>query len=141
LTRCDYKSGSLPECAPLAMSFVPMQSASVPAYDTEEALQRGTLFPGLDLPFMNMVNTADMSGTPLGEVMALQFVCHELQLYLDTHANDKEAFQTLKKMLTLSREANERYAAKFGPLCVTQLETEDRFSWLDDPWPWMHQTK
>ena len=96
---CSTKNGMLPSCAPLAMAYVPMQESIKPSYSTAEALSRGTLFPELDLPFMNMVNTADLSGTPLGEVMALQFVCHELHLYLDTHKDDTEAFMMLKKML------------------------------------------
>ncbi len=134
---CDFRQGTLPPCAPLALSYVPMQQKSEPAYDAGDALKRGTLFPGLDLPFMNMVNTADVSGTPLGELMALQFVSHELQLYLDTHPKDTEAFRTLKNMLALTREAKKRYVAKFGPLCPKDLEYSKTFDWLEDPWPWM----
>ena len=134
---CDYKSGTLPACAPLALAHVPMQCSSKPAYDAEDALKRGTLFPGLDLPFMNVVNTADVSDTPLGEVMTLHFVCHELHLYLDTHPNDREAFQTLKGMLSLLEEAKKRYTEKYGPLCPSDLVRSDRFTWLEDPWPWM----
>ena len=136
---CDYKQGMLPACAPLALAYVPAQRSSRPAYDAEDALKRGTLFPGLDLPFMNMVNTADLSDTPLGEVMALQFVCHELHLYLDTHRDDAEAFTMLKNMLSLSCEAKKRYEAKFGPLCTEDLGAYDSFRWLEDPWPWMYQ--
>ena len=139
MEKCDYKKGMLPECAPLALAYVPMQQSAEPAYDPEDALKRGTLFPGLDLPFMNMVNTADLSGTPLGEVMALQFVCHELQLYLDTHQNDMEAFAMLKNMLALSREAKKRYEAQFGPLCAENLDAYDSFRWLEDPWPWIYR--
>lgn len=138
-TVCDYKKGKLPECAPLALAYVPMQQSAEPAYDPGEALKRGTLFPGLDLPFMNMVNSADVSGTPLGEVMALQFVCHELQLYLDTHPRDCEAFETLKRMLALSAEARKRYVEKYGPLCHKDLMYSEKFDWLEDPWPWMYQ--
>lgn len=139
MENCDFKKGMLPVCAPLALAYVPMQQCAEPAYDPEDALKRGTLFPGLDLPFMNMVNTADLSGTPLGEVMALQFVCHELHLYLDTHPDDTEAFAMLKKMLALSKEADKRYTAKFGPLCCKDLEYSQKFDWLADPWPWMYQ--
>lgn len=139
METCDYKNGMLPHCAPLALSYVPMQQCSEPAYDAEDAIKRGTLFPGLDLPFMNMVNTADVADTPLGEVMALQFVCHELQLYLDTHPMDQEAFETLKRMLALSKEADRRYVAKYGPLCPKDLVDSQRFNWLDEPWPWKYQ--
>ena len=123
----------------LAFPYIAMQGENTPRYDNAKALERGTLFPGLDLPFMNMVNTADLSGTPLGEVMALQFVCHELHLYLDTHKDDTEAFVMLKKMLKLSREADKRFTAKYGPLCAKDLEYSQKFDWLEDPWPWMYQ--
>ena len=137
--KCSAMQGLLPTCAPLALAYVPMQQSSEPAYDPDDALKRGTLFPGLDLPFMNMVNTAELSGTPLGELMAVQFVCHELHLYLDTHPQDTEAFQTLKKMLALSCEAKARYTAKYGPLCPADLEKSRTFDWIDDPWPWAMQ--
>ena len=62
MDKCNFKQGSLPECAPLALAQTPMQCASEPAYDKRMALARGTLFPGLDLPFMNLVNKpADLS--------------------------------------------------------------------------------
>ena len=139
--RCDYRSGTLPTCAPLARSYVPMQPGSAPQYDPADALKRGTLFPGLDLPFMNVVNMEDLNGTPLGEVMALCFAAHELQLYLDTHPADTEAFTLLKSVLGLSQEAKRRYTAKYGPLSPEDLQCSERFDWLEDPWPWMYRQK
>ena len=135
--RCDYRNGLLPACAPLARSYVPMQQSAAPQYDPGDALKRGTLFPGLDLPFMNMVNMEDLNGTPLGEVMALCFAAHELQLYLDTHPRDTEAFALLKSVLGLTEEAKRRYVAKFGPLTPDDLKTSEHFDWVEDPWPWM----
>ena len=136
---CSYRQGKLPQCAPLALAYVPMQQSSTPAYDAADALKRGTLFPGLDLPFMNMVNMEDVSDTPLGEVVALCFVTHELLLYLDTHPDDAQAFQTLQAMQRLSAEAKRRYTAKYGPLTPSDLMGAERFTWLSDPWPWMDQ--
>ena len=136
--RCNYRNGILPACAPLARPYVPMQQSSAPQYDAADALKRGTLFPGLDLPFMNMVNMEDVSGTPLGEVMALCFAAHELQLYLDTHPGDTEAFALLKSVLGLAEEAKRRYVAKYGPLNPDDLQCSESFDWLEDPWPWMY---
>lgn len=135
---CGYREGTLPSCAPLALAYVPMQAAALPAFDAEDALKRGTLFPGLELPFMNMVNTREIEG-PLAEVMALCFVSHELQLYLDTHPSDKDAFSTLQQMLKLTAEAKRRYTKMYGPLCPADLADSERFDWLDAPWPWCYQ--
>ena len=69
---CTYKQGSLPECAPLALSQIPPQQSSEPAYKSAEALSSGTLFPGLDLPFKNIVNQMPADTTELRELMALE---------------------------------------------------------------------
>ena len=48
-SKNDYRLGTLPgTMAPLAMAYTPMQKSVDPAYESNEALSRGTLFPGLD---------------------------------------------------------------------------------------------
>ena len=134
---CDYKSGVLDSCAPLASAYVPIQQEDSPKYGSTEALTRGTLFPGLDLPFMNIVNkTNPYAGTPLGDLMAVDFVVKELNLYLDTHKNDFEAFSLLKDMVRLAKEGRERYVRLYGPIMLSDVENCQSYTWLNDPWPW-----
>lgn len=135
---CGYKNGPLPDCAPLALAYVPMQESSQPAYDAEKTLARGTLFPGLDLPFMNIVNTLNVTKDELGELQALHFVCDELRLYLDTHPSDSEAFAALKSAMKLAREAHRRYLEKHGPVAFADVEFEGSYNWVDGPWPWSY---
>lgn len=130
-----WRLGSLPADAPLAAAYVPMQKDSEPRYEARRALARGTLFPGLDLPFMNLVNP-DTGDTPKHEMMAIDFVVDELELYLDTHRNDREAFDFYQAMLALQQEAKERYVRLCGPICQTDQLGMDRYAWLDAPWPW-----
>ncbi len=135
-TECTYKQGPLPGCAPLGLAAMPSQASSQPAYSNAEALSRGTLFPGLDLPFMNIVNKMPAKTTPLRELMALDFVCNELALYLDTHSADTEAFETYKAMLKLYEEGRNTYASTYGPLQRSDMAYAPDFNWLGDPWPW-----
>ena len=130
-----YRRGSLPDSAPLAMAYVLMQTSASPAYEAEDALLRGTLFPGLDLPFMGLVNR-DLPSTPLAEMMAIDFVVDELELYLDTHAEDEEAFTLYQTMLSLQKEARERYARRCGPILQSDMLGMDSYAWLSGPWPW-----
>ena len=131
-----YKLGSLPGArAPLALSYVPMQDAAAPAYEPNEALERGTLFPGLDLPFQNLVNDS-AADLPTAELMAIDFVADELELYLDTHADDQEAFALYQSFLALREEAHRRYVEAYGVICQTDLLGSDAYTWLRDPWPW-----
>lgn len=46
------REGRLPAMAPLANPYVPFQLENPPQYEAQKGLVRGTLFPGLDLPFM-----------------------------------------------------------------------------------------
>lgn len=139
--KSDYRLGTLPGAtAPLAMAYTPMQKSVDPAYESSEALSRGTLFPGLDLPFMNIVNK-NVAVTPLTELMAIDFVAHELELYLDTHKDDRQAFDMYQTFLALASEAHDRYVKKFGPVLQTDMLGMESYKWLDSPWPWDYQPK
>ena len=131
----EPKTGTLPPSAPLAAAYVPMQRSAHPAYEADEALSRGTLFPGLDLPFMNIVNGLQPHDA-LSELQAICFAAHELALYLDTHKDDREAFEMFKTFLTLRQEAKDRYVKKYGAVCTDDLLRSESFTWTEDPWPW-----
>ena len=127
--------GKLPCSAPLANPYVPFQLDDPPKYDTRKALIRGTLYPGLDLPFMGMVNKTEKPINPLTELQTLGFAIQELALYLDTHKDDKEALNLYRKFQNLYAEGREVYEQMCGPLTHMSLTNGD-YQWLDDPWPW-----
>lgn len=127
--------GRLPALAPLANPYVPFQLEKPPRYEPRKAFVRGTLFPGLDLPFMGMVNKNEKPVTPLTELQSLGFVVQELALYLDTHRDDQEALEVYRTFQKLFDEGRRIYEKECGPL--THMSQEDGpYRWLDDPWPW-----
>lgn len=127
--------GRLPSTAPLANPYVPFQLEDPPKYEARKAWIRGTLFPGLDLPFMGMVNTKEKPVTPLTELQTLAFAIQELALYLDTHRNDKEALELYQTYQKLYHDGMMIYTKKCGPL-NHKTPTDGPYKWLDDPWPW-----
>ena len=127
--------GRLPSIAPLANPYVPFQDQDPAMYEPRKALVRGTLFCGLDLPFMGMVNKNEKKVTPLTELQTLSFAIQELVLYLDTHADDKEAFELLQSFQKIHSECTRKYEEKYGPL-THNGSNGHKFRWLDDPWPW-----
>lgn len=139
-SSCGYKCGALPACAPLAVGFVPAQENAQSRYETDKALARGTLFPGLDLPLGNIVNET-VPNVPLAELMAIDFAAHDLSLYLDTHAEDAEAFAVYRDLLKLSEEGAERYARLYGPITKRDLQQAESYTWLKSPWPWEYGEK
>ena len=127
--------GKLPNPAPLANPYVPFQMESPPKYEARKALIRGTLYPGLDLPFMGMVNEKEKPDTMLSQMQTLSFVIQELALYLDTHREDTEALELYRAYQELREKMAKQYAAQCGPLNHMQ-KGEGPYRWLDDPWPW-----
>ena len=128
--------GRLPAMAPLANPYVPFQLECPPQYEPRKALIRGTLFPGLDLPFMGMVNQKEKPITPLSELQALGFAIQELALYLDTHRDDKEALQVYQEYQKLYNHCRREYLKKRGPMNHFQETDSGQYEWLNDPWPW-----
>ena len=103
--------GRLPAMAPLANPYVPFQLENAPKYEARKGLVRGTLFPGLDLPFMGMVNQTEKPVTPLSELQALSFAVQELALYLDTHRMTRRRW---------------RYTAAISKCCSTAVRVPEK---------------
>jgi len=128
--------GKLPGMAPLANPYVPFQLNDSPKYEARKAIIRGTLYPGLDLPFMGMVNKKELPVTPLTELQTLGFALHELALYLDTHRDDAEALQLYRQYQQIYHKGMMEYSDQCGPMNHMMPTDHGRYAWLDDPWPW-----
>ena len=130
--------GRLPAQAPLANPYVPFQLENPTMYGPKEGLVRGTLFPGLDLPFMGMVNQEPRDFSPLMQLQSMAFGLQELALYLDTHPDDEKALDFFKEKSMIRNEALKAYAAQYGPLTIdTWDDTCSRqWDWVMQPWPW-----
>lgn len=137
----EGRMGRLPFCAPLANPYVPFQMEDAPKYEAKKGLVRGTLFPGLDLPFMGMVNEKELKDTPLHELQALGFAIQELALYLDTHRDDRDALELYRAYQELYYKGKAAYIRECGPLNHMNLTDDEHYRWLDDPWPWEYEPK
>ena len=135
---CGKGKGTLPgSCAPMVFPYVPVQERNPPRYNRAEALQTGTLFPGLNLPFKAaIISNMKLTNTALAELMALDFAVDELGLYLTTHPDDKEALELYWSYIEMAKEGREKYEKMYGPLLQTTRPADGSFSWLKDPWPW-----
>ena len=137
--RSNTQSGSegrLPSMAPLANPYVPFQLDNPPKYEARKGIIRGTLFPGLDLPFMGMVNKNELPVTPKTELQVLAFAIQELALYLDTHRDDQEALELYQNYQEMYHRCMMEYTQNHRPKNHTTPTKGKTYQWLDDPWPW-----
>lgn len=129
------RKGRLPAMAPLANPYVPFQLDAPPMYDARKGLVRGTMYPGLDLPFKGMVNNKERRTTPKTELQTLAFAVQELALYLDTHRDDQEALMMYRAYQKMYHQCMEAYNLQCGPMSHRCM-VDGEYRWLDDPWPW-----
>lgn len=127
--------GVLPASAPLANPYVPFQREDPPRYEARKGMVRGTMYPGLDLPFMGMVNSKELPVTPLSELQVLGFALQDLALYLDTHRDDKEALEVYRAYQNIYHKGMMEYNEQ-SPLTHALPTDAKQYAWLDDPWPW-----
>lgn len=127
------RKGRLPAMAPLANPYVPFQLDNPPRYEAGKAIIRGTLYPGLDLPFMDEVNNRPLPDSPKANLQTLAFAIQELALYLDTHRDDREALEQYRAYQEMYRKCVELYDL---PLTHGMPGRGESYEWLDDPWPW-----
>lgn len=137
----DAMEGVLPSSAPLANPYVPFQKENAPRYEARRGIIRGTMHPGLDLPFMGMVNNRELPVTPLSELQVLGFALHDLALYLDTHRDDKEALEVYRAYQKIYHKGMMDYNNDCSPLAHGMPTDNKEYNWLDDPWPWEYGKK
>ncbi|NLN56256.1 MAG: spore coat protein CotJB [Clostridiales bacterium] len=74
----------------------------------------------------------------LSKLMDVDFVIHELVLFLDSHPEDRRALEFYKKAVAEQKEIYDQYVTRYGPIVAEDVR-QDRWSWVDSPWPWQNE--
>lgn len=73
----------------------------------------------------------------LHELQAVDFVLVELNLYLDTHPDDRNAIEQYNHFAQKKQMLKQQFDQKFGPLQgFGNSYTKYPFGWKEAPWPW-----
>lgn len=74
----------------------------------------------------------------LNIINEISFTVVDTQLYLDTHPCDTEAIAYFEQFSNMRNQALKEYAECYGPLTIdtAAYACNERWSWVNDPWPW-----
>ncbi|MGE5371153.1 MAG: spore coat protein CotJB [Solirubrobacterales bacterium] len=73
----------------------------------------------------------------LAQLMAIEFTAVDLNLYLDTHPDDRKALNDYNDTVRRLQELKSQYELKYGPLCnFGMAASQSGWRWIDEPWPW-----
>lgn len=117
------------------------QVAPADLYDAYAGFIRGNMYPDLynqykiSRPFE--IEPMNEQAAMLTYVDAYCFGSHDINLYLDTHPNDRAMIELYNQYRTEYKNSLDQYEKKFGPITVDS-ETTLAFpwDWNNSPWPW-----
>ena len=107
--------------------------------DAKEGFQRGNMIRNEYIPYKNynaipLVPKTEME-RKLYEIMKLDFAIVDLNLYLDMHPEDNDAYQLFQNYVNSHKKAIKDYNETFGPIVVTNAKYNS-YEWPKNPWPW-----
>ncbi|HIW82936.1 MAG TPA: spore coat protein CotJB [Candidatus Dorea gallistercoris] len=70
----------------------------------------------------------------------ISFAVDDVKLFLDSHPDCQEALEYFQDMKAQRVQALKEYAKYYGPLTIDTADpscmTDQRWMWIDEPWPW-----
>ena len=70
------------------------------------------------------------------EIKAYDFILTELNLYLNSHPNDKRALKMQTEAADKAECLTKRYNQIYGPLTARNNADTENWNWIKGPWPW-----
>ena len=70
------------------------------------------------------------------KIQQLDFAMVDSAMYLDSHTKDQAALNYFKQQQKEYQQAVQEYTTKYGPLSFKTGVYNDRWTWMDGPWPW-----
>ena len=70
------------------------------------------------------------------EIQEVGFALVDLNLFLDSHPDNKLALDFFEDMQIKYAQLQADYEMEFGPLTAFDTNTEQGWSWIQNPWPW-----
>ena len=70
----------------------------------------------------------------LKKLQAASFALDDIQLFLDTHPNDRNALECFAKYQRIYEELCAEFEEKFGALTAKKVDTNKGWTWVENPW-------
>ena len=94
-------------------------------FDIEEGFNKGNLFKNIYSKYKNYVYKLAVNNkrdTLLYKIQMYIFALKDLNLYLDVYPKDESIIN--------------EYQNNYGPLNTNEVNSEDIWTWINNPWPW-----
>lgn len=108
-------------------------------FSVKEGFMRGNMFRNEYKPYKNLtylpLNPRNDRERKLFDIMGLTHAITDLNLYLDLHPEDNEAYKLFKEYTLECKKLEKEFSTMYGPLTLKQVEANN-YKWEENPWPW-----
>ena len=107
-------------------------------HDYEDGYNKGNMFKDIYSKYKNHVYKLKVNNYKdelLYKLQMYTFILKDLNLYLDTNPTDTSIMNEYLKVNASLKSIKNEYEKKYGPLCINDI-TSDKWTWINNPWPW-----
>lgn len=72
----------------------------------------------------------------LNQIMEIDFMLKDLNLYLNTHPCSTKAIALFNEFQKRSSKLRSIYTENYGPLTIEDNLDNTNWQWVKSPWPW-----
>ena len=108
-------------------------------YSLDEGFNKGNMFKDIYSKYKNHVYKLKVNNEKdklLYNIQMYTFVLKDLVLYLDIFDDDKNILKLFNEWSSELEKLKKRYEKSYGPLCSFSSNDENKWEWINNPWPW-----
>lgn len=108
-------------------------------YSLDEGFNKGNMFKNNYSKYKDHVYKLKVTSDKdklLYEIQMYTFALKDLILYLDIHNDDKEILKKFNEYSIELDKLKRKYESTYGPLCAFNVKSTDKWTWINNPWPW-----
>ncbi len=78
----------------------------------------------------------------MNQIVQCEFILIDINLFLDTHPNDKRALEDYNAYAEQLEILKRKYVTQFGPIHNfgnSTVNSDECFTWVTQPFPWNHE--
>ncbi len=103
-----------------------------------DGFNKGNMFKDLYSKYKNNAYKLKVNSKKdecLFKLQMYNFALKDIALYLDTNPTDESMIKEFMKTKKLLENEKQKYENTYGILCMSDADN-DKWNWIDNPWPW-----
>ena len=108
-------------------------------FNIEDGFNNGNMFKNIYSKYKNHVYKLKINNKKDELLYIIQmhvFALKDLGLYLDINPNDNSILKEYLTIKTKLEDAKNKYQKLYGPLCQYDQINDNKWNYIDNPWPW-----